>query len=625
MNNNYTINDIESLSFKDGVRQRIAMYLGSADMQGVYNAIQEIISNSIDEYYMGYGKKITITLSDDSPIGQMVTITDCGRGVPFGIKEDGSNVLVDIFSRPHTGGKFNDKVYNSVAGLNGIGAKATCLSSLSFSVTVHRNGKLARAIWEKGTLKDYQEYEDNSIPGTGTAIQFILDPEVYNLEPIKINFDELCARCKNLSYLTRGLTFDLVYWDKKKEHKVSYCAKNGLLDLIKDNAESAIHTIPVYHTIKEGPIEAEVAMMWTKGKEKCFTFTNGLQQSEGGTSLTGVKTAITNFIKKQFKGEFDGEMARTGLVYAVSCKIPNPSFANQTKTKINNPELRGIAQRAAGTALETFATRKANEFQSIIDFLTKERKAEAAAEKARRSVLEAGKDVEKNQKKKVFACDKLKDAEFLGENSTLLIAEGDSALGGLALGRDYTKYGIMAIRGKIINALSNPDEKIYNNEEIKLLLSALNIIPGKYDSKKLRYGKLAICTDADSDGYHIGLLIMAALAHIAPEFIKEGRLCWLRSPLYIVHDGKKELYFFTDEELEQNRGKIKGEVQRNKGLGSLEPEQAKKSMFDPTYQRMDVLEYSEDAMALLYDLMSEDVEPRRDFIMSNVDFSEIKE
>ena len=489
---NYTINDIESLSFKDGVRQRIAMYLGSADMQGVYNAIQEIISNSIDEYYMGYGNKIGIALTK-TPEGDMITITDYGRGIPFGIKPDGSNVLVDIFSRAHTGGKFNDKVYNSVAGLNGIGAKATCLSSLKFAVSVARDGKNAHATWEKGALTKYEEvaYKDTK---TGTSIQFIPDPEVYNLEPINVDFKVLCERCKNLSYLTKGLTFDL--YGPNNEHIV-YCAKNGLLDLIKDSADKAMHNTPAYFFLRDGNIEAEVAMMWTKGKEKSFTFTNGLQQSEGGTSLTGVKTAITNFIKKQFKDGFDGDMARTGLVYAVSCKIPNPSFANQTKTKINNPELRGLAQRAAGAALEDFSKRKQTEFQTVIDFLSKERKAELAAERARKQVLEAVKDVEKNQKKKVFASDKLKDAEFLGEDSILLIAEGDSALGGLAQGRDYKKYGIMAIRGKIINALSNPDDKIYNNEEIKLLLSAMNIIPGKYDAKKLRYGKLAICTDAD--------------------------------------------------------------------------------------------------------------------------------
>lgn len=614
----YTINDIESLSFKDGVRQRIAMYLGSADMQGVYNAIQEIISNSIDEFYMGYGTKIVIELD-----GNKIHIRDWGRGVPFGIKEDGSNTLVDIYSRAHTGGKFNDKVYNSVAGLNGIGAKATCLSSIEFEVRSYRNGMMGFARFEKGELKDYQEGPQQGLVQDGTSIRFEPDPQVYNLEPIAIDFNVLCARCKNLSYLTKGLTFDLT--DKKNKKHVVYCAKNGLLDLIKDNADNAIHSTPIYYIMKEGSIEAEVAMMWTKGKEKSFTFTNGLYQSEGGTSLTGVKTAITNFIKKQFKGEFDGEMARTGLVYAIACKIPNPSFANQTKTKINNPELRGIAQRAAGNGLDEFARSKPTEFQTITDFLAKERKAEAAAERARRQVIDAVKDIEKNQKKKIFASDKLKDAEFLGEGSTLLIAEGDSALGGLALGRDYTKYGIMAIRGKIINALSNPDEKVYANEEIKLLLSALNIVPGKYDAKKLRYGRLAICTDADSDGYHIGLLIMAALAHIAPEFIKEGRLCWLRSPLYIVTNGKTESYYFTDEEFNAVKSKIKGEVQRNKGLGSLEPEQAKKSMFDPACQRMDVMEYSEDAMNLLYILMGEDVECRRKFIMENVDFSEIRE
>lgn len=619
---NYGINDIETLSFVDGVRKRIAMYLGSADMQGVYNAIQEIISNSIDEYYMGYGTEIGIGLCN-SPEGPMITITDHGRGIPFGIKEDGSNVLVDIFSRAHTGGKFNDKVYNSVAGLNGIGAKATCLSSLKFAVSVVRNGVNAQATWEKGVLTKYEEVDYHDKKMTGTSVQFIPDPEVYNLEPIKVDFDVLCAKCKNLSYLTKGLTFELIGPEKGQHAK--YCAKNGLLDLIKDNAEKAIHPNPAYHYIKEGNIECEVALMWTKGKEKSFTFTNGLCQSEGGTSLTGVKTAITNFVKKQFKGEFDGDLARAGLIYAVSCKIPNPSFANQTKTKINNPELRGIAQRATGIALDTFMNRRPNDFKAVMDALATERKAEQAAERARRQIMEAAKSVERDQKKKVFASDKLKDAEFLGENSTLLIAEGDSALGGLALGRDHTKYGIMAIRGKIINALSNPDEKVYANEEIKLLLSAMNIVPGKYDSKKLRYGKLAICSDADSDGYHIGLLIMAAMAHIAPEFIKEGRLCWLRSPLYIVTNGKTESYYFTDAEFDAAKGKIKGEVQRNKGLGALEPEQAKRSMFSPEYQRMDVMEYDESAMDLLYELMGEDVEPRRDFIMNNVDFSEIAE
>ena len=379
--------------------------------------------------------------------------------------------------------------------------------------------------------------------------------------------------------------------------------------------------------MEDGNDKVEIALQWTKDKEKSFVFTNGLENIEGGTPLTGMKTALTTFMKKQFKGDFDGDMARTGLVYAVSCKTPNPSFANQTKTKINNPELRGLAQRATGQALQEFSIRKKNEFDQVIEFLTKERKAELAAERARKQVLETQKDIEKNQKKKVFASDKLKDAEFLGENSTLLIVEGNSAAASMAMARDIQKYGILAIRGKMLNCLSHTDEKIFQNEEIKLLLSAMNITPGKYDSKKLRYGKIAICTDSDSDGYHIGLLIMSALRYLAPDFLNEGRLCWLRSPLYIVKNGKKESYYFTDEEMDKahKSGKIKGEIQRAKGLGALSEEQARRSMFTDEYQRLDVLIPDPDSLILLEQLMGSDVEPRREFIFNNIDFSEVRE
>ena len=620
---NYGINDIESLSFKDGVRQRIAMYLGSADMQGVYNAIQEIISNSIDEYYMGYGNEITIGLGPDN----IVVVTDKGRGIPFGIKEDGSNVLVDIFSRAHTGGKFNDKVYNSVAGLNGIGAKATCLSSLKFNVCTVRDNKMAMASWEKGELVSYRELDNNTNAKYGTSIQFAPDPEVYNLEPINIDFNVLCEKCKNLSYLTKGLTFILETGKPRTNEykKVVYCAKNGLLDLIKDNVKNPVHKNPIYFEMEDGNDKVEIALQWTKDKEKSFVFTNGLENIEGGTPLTGMKTALTTFMKKQFKGDFDGDMARTGLVYAVSCKTPNPSFANQTKTKINNPELRGLAQRATGQALQEFSIKKKNEFDQVIEFLTKERKAELAAERARKQILEATKDIEKNQKKKVFASDKLKDAEFLGENSTLLLVEGLSAASSVAMARDVTKYGILALRGKMLNLFTASEEKIYENEEIKLLLSAMNIIPDKYDSKKLRYGKIGILTDADADGYAIGLLIMCALYKIAPQFIEEGRLYWMRSPLYIVKSGKKESYYFTDEEFNSVRSKIKGEVTRAKGLGALSAEQAKKSMFSEEYQRLEQLIPDKDTLTLLSDLMGKDSKPKYDFIFENLDFSIIME
>ena len=615
----YTANDIETLSFRDAVRERVAMYMGSADNQGVLQCVREIITNSIDEATMGFGNCIIVELDE----GNMITVTDDARGVPFGLREDGTEAMEAIYTMAHTGGKFNEKIYQNVAGMNGIGSKGVALSSSYFQADSFREGKHAILILKEGIKESFNIIEDKENKH-GTVVTFIPSQEVYNLEPIEIKYEDLVEMCKNWSYLTKGVEFIVKDNINKKTNK--FLSNNGILDYLKDSISKPIHKTPLYISVEENGIECEVVMQWAADrKEHWFVFTNGLANPEGGTSLTGVKTALTNFFKKKFKGEFNSDIARSGLFYVVNCKVPNPSFANQTKTKVNNPELRGLAQRATSQMLDEFSRRYTNEFDSIVELLTKELKAERAAEKARKQVLEASKEIEKNQKKKVFASDKLKDAEFLGQNSTLLIVEGDSALGGMAQARDYTHYGLLGIRGKMINCLSNPEEKIFNNEEIKLLLSAMNIIPGKYNASKLRYGKLAICTDADSDGYHIGLLIMAALTYLAPDFIKEGRLCWLRAPLYIVENRGKETYYFTDEELNAVRGKIKGTLSRNKGLGEMSPETAHASMFTAEHQRMDVMEYDENALNLLYDLMGEQVEPRKEFIMSKIDFSKVRE
>lgn len=618
---NYTANDIQTLDFRTAIRTRIAMYMGSADNQGVLQCVREIITNSIDEATMGYGNKIIVDLYE----GNRIKIADEGRGCPFGKREDGTEALEAIYTMAHSGAKFNDKIFQNVAGMNGIGAKGVALSSDHFQVWSYRDGKCATMWLEKGFKKGYEEKVlSKNDPSTGTVVEFIPSQEVYNLEPIKFDFEEIKKMCQDWSYLSKGVSF--ILHNHITNEKITYLSKNGLIDLMKEKSDKMLHKTPLSISINEDGIEAEIVMGWTNNRSEIWhVFTNGLENSEGGTSLTGIKTALTNFFKKKLKGEAHPDVLRKGLFYAVSCKVPNPSFANQTKTKVNNPELRGLCQRATTKMLEEFELRHKDEFEKILELLTKELKAEVAAEKARKQVLEATKDIEKNQKKKVFASDKLKDAEFLGQNSTLLIVEGDSAAGGMAKARDYTKYGILAIRGKILNCLAHPDEKIFQNEEIKLLLSAMNINPNKYDASKLRYGKIAICTDADSDGSHIGLLIMAALHYLAPKFIEEGRLCWLRSPLYIVKNGKKESYYFTDEEFNAVRGKVKGEVQRNKGLGALSPEQAHISMFTDEYQRMDVLEWSPDAIQLLEQLMGEDVEYRRQFVFNEIDFSEVRE
>jgi DNA gyrase subunit B len=618
---NYTANDIQTLDFRTAIRTRIAMYMGSADNQGVLQCVREIITNSIDEATMGYGNKIIVDLYE----GNRIKIADEGRGCPFGKREDGTEALEAIYTMAHSGAKFNDKIFQNVAGMNGIGAKGVALSSDHFQVWSYRDGKCATMWLEKGFKKGYEEKVlSKNDPSTGTVVEFIPSQEVYNLEPIKFDFEEIKKMCRDWSYLSKGVSF--ILHNHITNEKITYLSKNGLIDLMKEKSDKMLHKTPLSISINEDGIEAEIVMGWTNNRSEIWhVFTNGLENSEGGTSLTGIKTALTNFFKKKLKGEAHPDVLRKGLFYAVSCKVPNPSFANQTKTKVNNPELRGLCQRATTKMLEEFELRHKDEFEKILELLTKELKAEVAAEKARKQVLEATKDIEKNQKKKVFASDKLKDAEFLGQNSTLLIVEGDSAAGGMAKARDYTKYGILAIRGKILNCLAHPDEKIFQNEEIKLLLSAMNINPNKYDASKLRYGRIGICTDSDSDGAHIALLIMAALHYLAPKFIEEGRLCWLRSPLYIVKNGKKESYYFTDKEFNAVRGKVKGEVQRNKGLGALSPEQAHISMFTDEYQRLDVLEWSPDAIQLLEQLMGEDVEYRRQFVFNEIDFSEVRE
>lgn len=622
MSQDYNADSIQTLSFRDAIRSRVSMYMGSADNQGVLQCVREIITNSIDEYTMGFGKKIIVELFKHN----RVRITDEGRGCPFGKRDDGTEALEAIYTMAHSGAKFNDKVFQNVAGMNGIGAKGVALSSNDFIVTSFREGKRAVLKLTNGLKTDFfvedQPKQANNI--TGTIVEFVPSQEVYNLEPININFKDIKKMCEDWSYLCKGLTFELE--DKVTGEKVTYYSKNGLVDLMKAKGGKALNKTPLSICLKEGDITAEIAMEWTDSRtETSYVFTNGLENVEGGTSLTGVKTALTNFFKKKLKGEAPPEVLRKGLLYAISCQVPNPSFANQTKTKVNNIELRGLCQRATTQMLESFEQQHADEFQRVLDLLAKEQKAELAAERARKQVLEAQKEVEKSQKKKYIASDKLKDAEFLGQDATLLIVEGNSAMASVGVARDEKTYGIMCIRGKIINALSNDEEKIYQNEEIKLLLSALNIVPGHYDSRKLRYGRVGVCTDSDSDGYHIGLLLMAALQYLAPQFIEEGRLGWLRSPLYIVKNGKTENYYFTDEEMDAARGHISGVIQRNKGIGSLTPEQAYNSMFTAKNQRFDMFQTSPEARELLYNLMGKDVEPRTDFIFKNVDFSMIRE
>ena len=618
----YNAKAIQQLTFREGVRKRVGIYLGSADHTGVIAGLLELVNNATDEALVcPTATKIELEIGSD-----WASCRDYGRGMPHGANDFSNEVMINLLTENHSGAKFDDNAYGGKSrGLNGTGSAATCCSSDWFKISSYRDGAEWYMEFENGIPK-WNECQKLPLNGRaqGTFIKFKPSQEVFSAEPIKFMYEEICEQMQEYSYFNKGITF--VVKNAETGEVKSYLSKNGLVDFVKEKMDKPIHKTPLHYIGHDNGIDVEIIMQWTgKREEKSHLFSNGGENEHGGTPMTGIKTALTNFFKKKLKGEAAPEIMRKGLTYVCSVNLKNPIYDGQTKSKITNPELRGLCQRATTQMLEEFEYRHGDEFQRILELLTKELKAEAAAERARKQVLEAVKDVEKNQKKKAFASDKLKDAEFLGENSTLLIVEGNSAMGGMSQARDYTKYGLLAIRGKMINCLSNPEEKIFQNEEIKLVMSAMNITPGKYDSKKLRYGRLAICTDSDSDGAHIGLLIMAALAYLAPQFIREGRLCWLRSPLYIVENKGKETYYFSDEEFNKVRKTIKGTVTRAKGLGELPMETARASMFSKEYQRMDAMEYDENAMDLLYELMGEEVAPRKEFIMSKIDFSEIRE
>lgn len=618
----YDINSIESLSFREGVRKRIQMYLGSDDIEGTYQALKEIINNSTDEALAGYGKKIEIFVDEGS---NFVIVRDYGRGVPFGVREDGENVLVSIYTKSHTGGKFSNDSYKNASGLNGIGGSCVCLSSKEFQVRSIRNGVCASASFVKGELTLYAEAPTTE--KNGTEVRFIPDPEVFSNGEIGFSYERICEDIKNISYLYSGITFEVSGKNADGDtDKVSYCAKNGITDFVKDNIPKALHSTIMTASAETEADSVEIAFQWGTGKEKSYVFVNGLLCPEGGTPITGAKGAITKTVNNLANASFDGDKIREGLFYVVNCKVANPSFANQTKSKINNPSLRTLTSNAFTTALKEMAASHSNEFNTVVALLRKIEKADEAAERARNAILNYEKEAAKVAKQKMIISDKLKDAKKLGENSILAVVEGDSAGGSIANGRQAAKadnFGVLRLRGKVINCLNNSIEDILANTEVNLFLQALGITYGKkYDSKKLRYGKIGILTDADSDGSHIGLLIMALIIKLCPELIYENRLCWIRTPLFREGEGRNAKYYYTNEEM-KNRQSTGGNIKRFKGLGELGLEDMKNTLFNEQNRRFDTISCSEEGLEELTALMGPSVDARKYFVMNDIDFGEL--
>jgi len=614
--NVYDINSIESLSFREGVRTRIQMYLGSDDLEGTYQALKEIVNNSTDEALAGFGDEIKITVNETE---NWVSVIDHGRGVPFGMREDGENVLVSIYSKSHTGGKFNNDAYKNASGLNGIGAKCVCLSSEKFEVQSNRDGKTACAYFEKGNLIDYRE--GNTKEKNGTYVRFKPDKEVFKNGEIGYSYERICNDIHDISYLYPGIKFIV---SNEIEEKV-YCAKNGIVDFVNDNVNKPLQKHILTAFADDGTDSVEIAFQWGTKYETPYVFVNGLRCPELGTPVTGARAAITKTFNSLSEQNFDGEYIRKNLFYVINCKVANPSFANQTKTKINNPSLRTLATTAFTTALKEMNTKYNSEFNTIVEMLKKVTKAEEAAEKARNAVLGMERKEAEHKKQKITSSDKFKDCEKHGQDSMLIICEGNSALGGLMPARDVNTEALYAVRGKVKNLLKHPLDECLENQEVSDIIMALGCgIQDRYNSKKLNYGKVAIATDGDVDGYSIMCLIATLFYVLMPKFIEEGRLCWLRAPLYKIEKDEQKLFAYNDEELEKIRqGRTNWEITRAKGLGELNADDMERSMLHPTERRLEVLTIhdAEAAAESIMMLMGPEVESRRDFLFENVDFS----
>lgn len=494
------------------------------------------------------------------------------------------------------------------------------MSSEYFTVRSVRSGTCAEAKFTKGNLISYKETSTSE--KDGTFVEFKPDKEVFSNMVETYTYKRICEEIKNIAYLNKGLHFIVATAAGEKKE---FYSENGIADFIREKAKSPLMSKPILASASDGTDELEIAFIWTKDETQSYVFVNGLAVPEGGSPVTGAKAKITTKIKSLSGKSFDPELIRKGLVFAINCKVANPSFSNQTKSKINNPNLRTLAAQAFDEGLEMFSNTA--DFGPIIEMMNKIANAEKAADKAREAALNRNNKMKELRKQKVAFLDKLADAEDLGEDSILCLCEGDSAGNAIIAGRDTKKYGVMYLRGKMLNGLKEDnDDKYFSNKEIELLMYALGIDVDHYDPKKLRYGQIYICVDADDDGYHIALLILANLYRLCPQFLQENRVHWLRCPLFIAYDKNMQplSWYYTNEELAAARakGQIKGDLDRIKGLGQLEEADLKATMFSTTGgQRVDKIMYSATAAQRLCELMGVDIKYRKEFVMSHIDFS----
>jgi DNA gyrase subunit B len=639
---NYSASNIQVLEGLEAVRKRPAMYIGDVSTKGLHHLIWEVVDNSIDEALAGYCDEIRVTVNEDNSI----LVEDNGRGIPTDMHEkEKRSALEVVMTVLHAGGKFDKNTYKVSGGLHGVGV--SCVNALSevLHATVYRDGKIWEQEYHRG-IPQYPVKVTGESERRGTTVRFLPDKEIFTVS--EYNYVTIASRLRELAFLNPGIRIFLQDLREKDEegnvrHDEFY-SEGGLREFVSyiDSTREKLIPEPIFISNDKSEIPVEAALSYnTSFSENLVSYVNNINTHEGGTHVAGFRRALTRTLKnyadksgllEKVKIEISGDDFREGLTAVISVKVAEPQFEGQTKTKLGNSEVMGAVDQAVGEVLQYYLEEHPKEAKLIVSKVILAAQARHAARKAREMV----------QRKNVLTGTglpgKLADCSSTDPGiCELYLVEGDSAGGSAKQGRDRNFQAILPLRGKILNVEKAQEHKIYDNEEIKNIITALGVSFGTADDEKalnmnkLRYHKIIIMTDADVDGSHIRTLILTFFFRYMRELIENGYVYIALPPLYLVKKGKEERYCWTEEERDALVKELGGgkddsvTLQRYKGLGEMNPEQLWSTTMDPARRTLKQvsIESAAEADHLFSMLMGDEVAPRREFIEKNAKYARI--
>ncbi|MGJ5640973.1 DNA topoisomerase IV subunit B [Formosa sp. S-31] len=603
---NYTEDNIRSLDWKEHIRMRPGMYIGklgdgSSPDDGIYILLKEVLDNSIDEYVMGAGKTIEISIQ-----GNKVIVRDYGRGIPLG-------KVVDVVSKMNTGGKYDSRAFKKSVGLNGVGTKAVNALSTYFRVESTRDGKSASAEFEKGDLTN-QEFLDETTRRKGTKVSFVPDDHIF--KNYKFRNEYVTKMLKNYVYLNPGLT--IVFNGEK------YFSEDGLKDLLSETINESDMVYPIIH-LKGDDIEVALTHSKTQYSEEYHSFVNGQNTTQGGTHLAAFREALVKTLREFYGKNYDASDIRKSVVSAIAIKVMEPVFESQTKTKLGSTDMGGDLPTVRTYVNDFLKTHLDNFLHKNAEVADKIQRKILQAERERKELSGIRKLAKDRAKKASLHNRKLRDCRIhFGDiknernlETTLFITEGDSASGSITKSRDVNTQAVFSLKGKPLNCFGLSKKIVYENEEFNLLQAALNIEESLED---LRYNNIVIATDADVDGMHIRLLLITFFLQFFPEVIKEGHLYILQTPLFRVRNKKKTIYCYSEQERVNaiEELKPKPEITRFKGLGEISPDEFKHFIGDDIRLEPVMLDKDMSIEELLEFYMGKNTPDRQKFIINNL-------